>query len=230
MWKRVLEITLLGFSTAFLLLSIGVVVWYKYRPVNTTPLMLKRSWEYGYTLPISHKETWITLSDFSPELVHAVIQSEDARFWQHNGFDYEEISKMLEQHKNNGTIWRGCSTLSQQTAKNVFTLGSNTYFRKAIEAYFTVLIEVIWGKERILEVYLNIAETGAGLYGLPAASRTYYHKDVGKVNLKEACALAICLPNPLHRDPQWAYTQDAYHIEQLYERCLCNYNLKYTLP
>ena len=129
MWKRVLEIILLWFSTAFLFLSIGVVVWFKTaflflsigvvvwfknHPITTTPFMLKRSWEYGYTLPISHKETWITLSDFSPELVHAVIQSEDARFWQHNGFDYEEISKMLEQHKNNGTIWRGCSTLSQQ--------------------------------------------------------------------------------------------------------------------
>ncbi len=219
MWKRVLEIFFLWFSTAFLFLSIGVVVWFKNHPITTTPFMLKRSWEYGQQLHTTKQPSWVALSDFSPALVHAIIQSEDARFWQHNGFDYEEMEQMLKQHKSHEPGWRGCSTLSQQTAKNVFTFGSNTYFRKVIEAYFTALIEVIWGKERILEVYLNIAETGTGLYGLPAACRTYYHKDVSKVNLKEACALAVCLPNPLHRDPQWAYTQDAYHIERLYERC-----------
>ena len=215
MWKRVLEIFFLWFSTAFLFLSIGVVVWFKNHPITTTPFMLKRSWEYGQQLHTTKQPSWVALSDFSPALVHAIIQSEDARFWQHNGFDYEEMEQMLKQHKSHEPGWRGCSTLSQQTAKNVFTFGSNTYFRKVIEAYFTALIEVIWGKERILEVYLNIAETGTGLYGLPAACRTYYHKDVSKVNLKEA----VCLPNPLHRDPQWAYTQDAYHIERLYERC-----------
>ena len=205
MWKRVLEIFFLWFSTAFLFLSIGVVVWFKNHPITTTPFMLKRSWEYGKHLHITQQPAWVELSNFSPALIHAIIESEDARFWQHNGFDYNEINRMLEQHKNDG--------------KNVFTLGSNTYFRKAIEAYFTVLIEVIWGKERILEVYLNIAETGTGLYGLPAACRTYYHKDVSKVNLKEACALAVCLPNPLHRNPQWAYSQEGYHIERLFERC-----------
>ncbi len=219
MWKRVLEIFFLWFSTAFLFLSIGVVVWYKYRPVTITPLMLKRSWKYEQHLHTTQQPAWVELSNFSPTLIHAIIQSEDARFWHHNGFDYNEINMMLKQHKSDGTIWRGCSTLTQQTAKNVFTFGSNTYFRKVIEAYFTVLMEIIWGKERILEVYLNIAETGMGLYGIPAACHTYYHKDVSKVNLKEACALAVCLPNPLHRDPQWAYSQDGYHIERLFERC-----------
>lgn len=224
MWKRVLEIILLWFSTAFLFLSIGVVVWFKNHPITTTPFMLKRSWEYGRHLHTTQQPAWVELSNFSPALIHAIIESEDARFWQHNGFDYNEINRMLEQHKNDGTTWRGCSTLTQQTAKNVFTFGSNTYFRKAIEAYFTVLMEIIWGKERILEVYLNIAETGMGLYGIPAACNTYYHKNADEINLKEACALAVCLPNPIHRDPQWAYKHDAYHMEQLYDRCQRNYS------
>lgn len=219
MWKKLLILLFVWFSAAFLCTSIGVVVWFKYHPITTTPMMLLRSLRYGAHYPGSQGQTWVRLADMSPLLVQAVIQSEDARFWQHNGFDYEEMSAMLEQHKSNGKALRGCSTISQQTAKNVFTSGSNNYLRKAYEAYWTVLIEAIWGKERILEVYLNVAETGMGMYGLPAACQTYYRKKVGDINLKEACALAVCLPNPLQRNPQWAYQYHTYQMEALYERC-----------
>lgn len=138
----------------------------------------------------------------SADKIRAVIASEDGRFLEHHGFDFREMRKMLEEHLEKGKRIRGCSTISQQTAKNCFTFCSDTWFRKGVEAYYTVLIEYIWGKERIMEVYLNIAETGDGLFGAGAAARRYYGKDASQLTRRQAAAIACVLPDPLHRTPE----------------------------
>lgn len=160
--------------------------------------MLKRS--------IQHKEArilrkWVPLEAVSPALIQAVIASEDNRFAEHHGFDRKELEKMWAAHKEQGKKIRGCSTISQQVAKNVFTFGSNTWVRKAIEAYWTVLIETIWGKRRIMEVYLNIAETGPDLFGVEMAAQHYYGKKARDIDRKQACSIATSLPSPIDRGP-----------------------------
>ena len=141
------------------------------------------------------------LERISPEMIKAVIASEDNRFAQHNGFDTTEIRKMFHQHAHHGKKLRGCSTISQQTAKNVFTTCADTGWRKIVEAYYTFLIEKIWGKRRIMEVYLNVAETGKGLYGVEAAAQRYFGKSAAKLSASEAARIAACLPSPLKRRP-----------------------------
>ena len=110
---------------------------------------------------------------------------------------------MKQEHMFDGTPIRGCSTISQQTAKNCFTFCSHTWLRKGIEVYYTVLIEWIWGKDRIMEVYLNVAEFGPHLYGIEAAAQRYYSISAADLTLADATSLVCCLPNPLHRDPDW---------------------------
>jgi len=148
-------------------------------------------------------------------MIYAVITAEDQRFFQHNGFDYKELSQMKQEHFFDGSPIRGCSTISQQTAKNCFTWCSKTWLRKGIEAYFTVLIEKIWGKERILEVYLNVAEMGPGIYGAEAAARHYFNISASDIKRADAASLACCLPNPLHRDPDWAKCHMAKRLAQI---------------
>ena len=137
--------------------STSWVLLYKWVPVKLTPLMLKRGvqnfWEKSYKTT----RTWIDIKDISPVMVHAVMASEDGRFMEHGGFDLKELQKMSKEHKTKGRKIRGCSTISQQVAKNCFTFCGHSMWRKAFEAYYTVLIEIFWGKERIMEVYLNIA-------------------------------------------------------------------------
>lgn len=179
-------------------ISLLLVTALKWVPVRYTPLMLKRSIQHK---EIRTQQRWVPLEEVSPALIQAVIASEDNRFAEHRGFDRKELEKMWADHKEKGKKIRGCSTISQQVAKNVFTSGSQTWIRKAVEAYWTVLIEKIWGKRRIMEVYLNVAETGPGLYGMEAAARHYYGKSAKDIDRKQACALAACLPAPLDRAP-----------------------------
>lgn len=200
--KRFFKFLFIKLPLAFIGLSLLLVVATKWLPVLVTPLMVKRSIEYKEDKDFHTRKRWVSLEKISPAMGKAVIASEDNRFMEHNGFDTKEIRKMLEDHKEKGKRIRGCSTISQQTAKNVFTLCSDTWFRKAYEAYFTVLIELIWGKERILEVYLNVAETGKGLYGVEAASRKYFDKKSSELTIYEAASLAACLPNPITRTPK----------------------------
>jgi monofunctional biosynthetic peptidoglycan transglycosylase len=127
--------------------------------------------------------------------------AEDQRFFSHNGFDWIELAKMKGEHDKFGKPVRGCSTISQQVAKNCFTFGSHTWMRKAIEAYYTVLIETLWGKERILEVYLNVAETGRGLFGVESACQRFFGCSASDVTIDDAAALACVLPKPLTRTP-----------------------------
>ncbi len=200
--RRLLRTVLVWIPLSLAIFSLAQVLLLKYVPVKVTPLMIKRTFQNirkdGYRI----QQEWTRLDDISPAMIQAVIASEDGRFLEHHGFDFREMRKMLEEHLEKGKRIRGCSTISQQTAKNCFTFCSDTWFRKGVEAYYTVLIEYIWGKERIMEVYLNIAETGDGLFGAGAAARRYYGKDASQLTRRQAAAIACVLPDPLHRTPE----------------------------
>ena len=135
------------------------------------------------------------MDEISRHMQLAVIASEDQNFANHGGFDFKAIQKAMDDNRSGRKI-RGASTISQQTAKNVFLFPSRTYFRKGLEAYFTFLIEIIWSKERILEVYLNSIEMGKGVYGVQAASQHWFKKDAVNLSPYEAAAIAAVLPNP----------------------------------
>ncbi len=141
---------------------------------------------------------WRGLNQISPNLVNAAIAAEDARFCSHHGFDMEAIQKALDHNAEGGRL-RGGSTISQQTAKNAFLWQGGGYFRKGLEAWFTVLIEAIWGKRRIMEVYLNIAETGIGTYGVNAGAQRYFRHDAARLSAVEAARIAAVLPLPKKR-------------------------------
>ena len=185
----------------FVVASLVWVTLLKWVPVRVTPLMVRRSIEYAEVRDFHTRQRWRSLEKISPEMVKAVIACEDNRFGEHNGFDWEEFGKMWKEHFDKGKKIRGCSTISQQTAKNVFTWGTQTWARKALEVYWTFLIENIWGKERIMEVYLNVAEMGRGLYGAEAAAREYFDCHAADLTRSQAVAIAVCLPRPLVYSP-----------------------------
>ena len=177
-------------------LSILSVIIFKWVPVPFTPLMITRIIEFkldGNDAICSHK--WVPLEQISPNLQKAVIASEDGNFLKHNGFDFKAMQKAFK-NNNKGRKLKGGSTISQQTAKNVFLWQGRSYIRKGLEAYFTVLIELIWGKERIMEVYLNSIEMGNGVYGAQEAARHWYSKTATNLTPREAAGIAAILPNP----------------------------------
>jgi len=177
-------------------ISIGLVILFKFIPVPFTPLMFIRTFEQiGSNDKVVWKRDWISIDEMGTSIQKAVIASEDGKFTTHNGFDVKAIEKA---YKNNqrGRKVKGGSTISQQTAKNVFLWPGRSYLRKGLEAYFTVLIEVVWGKERIMEVYLNSIEMGNGIYGIEAASQHWFNKSAKKLTKAEAAAIAAILPNP----------------------------------
>lgn len=154
--------------------------------------------QYSQDKEIIFKKDWVSMDKISIHLQRAVISSEDQNFVNHHGFDFEAIEKAYTYNKNKtgSKPAHGASTISQQTAKNVFLWQGRTYVRKALEAYFTVLIEIIWSKERILEVYLNVIEMGDGIYGAEAASQHYFRVSAKNLSKKQAAAIAAILPNP----------------------------------
>lgn len=164
--------------------------------------MLKRTIENAANQDYRNRQAWTSKENISPVLIDAILLTEDQRFYSHNGFDFQELRKMKKEHLTNGKDIRGCSTISQQVAKNCFTFGSHTWLRKGIEAYYTALIEILWGKERILEVYLNIAETGRGVFGMEAACQRYFGTPASEISVSDAAALACVLPKPLTRTPE----------------------------
>jgi monofunctional biosynthetic peptidoglycan transglycosylase len=177
-------------------LSTLIVLIFKFVPVPITPLMVIRVLEQkmeGKEAILSH--TWVPIEDISMNLQKAVIASEDQKFLTHYGFDVEAIQKARKSNAK-GKRLRGGSTISQQTAKNVFLWPGRSYIRKGLEAYFTLLIEFIWGKERIMEVYLNSIEMGNGVYGVQEASRVWYRKEAQNLSKYEAAGIAAILPNP----------------------------------
>lgn len=198
MWKRIKKVILLIVS-AFFILSLAIVMLYKYVPVFWTPLMISRSIEFRGDNTFRTEKEWVKIEDISDELIKAVIASEDNLFDEHNGFDWEQIRKAIDDHRNKGKKLRGASTISQQTAKNVFLIPSRSFLRKGFEAYFTVLIELLWSKERIMEVYLNVAEMGKGIYGAQAAAERHFKKEASELSRWESCLIAACLPKPLDR-------------------------------
>ena len=202
MIKRILEILLIYLPATFLVLSISLVFLYKWIPVRWTPLMLIRTVENHGNKGYRNIQNWVEITDVAPSLIEAVRISEDSRFYSHSGFDVREIQRMRYDHMAKGMAIRGCSTISQQVAKNCFTFCSRTLSRKLSEAYYTVLVELIWGKERILEVYLNVAETGRVLFGVEAACQRYFSCPASDLAVSDAAALACVLPKPLTRTPE----------------------------
>ena len=177
-------------------ISLFLVVFFKFVPVVFTPLMVIRAIENkvgGKEVFFSHD--WEPIENISTNLQKAVIASEDGTFLKHNGFDFTAMHKAYKSNERGRRI-KGGSTISQQTAKNVFLWQGRSYIRKGLEAYFTVLIELIWSKERIMEVYLNSIEMGDGVYGAQAATQHWYRKDATSLTPLEAAGIAAILPNP----------------------------------
>lgn len=197
--RWIFKFLLIKIPVAFIALTILWVLMLKWVPVWVTPLMISRSIEYRNDDSFKTHKKWRSYENISPELAKAVIASEDNLFADHNGFDWKEMKKAIKEHQEKGKRLRGASTISQQTAKNVFLFPSRSFVRKAFEAYFTVLIELIWGKERIMEVYLNVAEMGKGIYGAEAAARQYFDKEASELTRRESSIIAACLPDPIDR-------------------------------
>lgn len=197
---RAWRLLLIKIPVGLLVFSLLWVLALKWVPVWVTPLMVQRAVCFSNDKTFRTYKTWVPYERISPELAKAVIASEDNLFVTHNGFDWKAINQAVEEHEKKGKRLRGASTISQQTAKNVFLLPSRSFVRKGLEAYFTVLIEFVWGKERIMEVYLNVAEMGRGVYGAEAAAAQFFGKDAERLSRHEACLLAACLPNPLRRN------------------------------
>ncbi|TDO09878.1 MULTISPECIES: monofunctional biosynthetic peptidoglycan transglycosylase [Halomonas] len=193
---RIVWRSLLGFVVG----SLVLVLLFRVVPVFGSMVMVERkvqSWIAGETLDIRHQwQPWPRLSDRAKL---AVIAAEDQRFPRHHGFDLAEMRRAWEASRNGGRL-RGASTISQQTAKNLFLWSGRSWLRKGLEAWFTLLIEALWPKQRILEVYLNIVEWDSGVFGLEAASRHYFGVSAAQLTEVQASRLAAILPDPRGRD------------------------------
>ena len=211
-------------AVALFVLSIVSTIIFRFVPVPFTPLMITRMGEQladGKSIKCS--KDWVSIDKISNNMPLAVLCSEDQLFMEHNGFDMKAIEKALEYNdKKKGKKLRGGSTISQQTAKNVFLWQGRSWLRKGLEAYFTLLIEVMWSKERIMEVYLNVIEMGDGIYGTEAAAQEYFQKSAAKLTAAQAALIAAVLPNPRKWSPanptgyikkkqQWILRQMGYH-------------------
>lgn len=187
---------LLKFILWFIGLTVLWVLIYRFVPVPYTPLMAIRSFENSDNDKFKLQHDWVPRKYISPYLELAVVCSEDQNFLKHNGFDYGAIKKAMDYNEKHTAKKRGASTISQQTAKNVFLWPGRSWIRKGFEVYFTFLIELLWPKERIMEVYLNSIEMGNGVFGAEAASQYWFNKPASKLSRANASALAAVLPNP----------------------------------
>ena len=195
---RLIKKILKWIVVAFFASTILSVVALRFLPVWVTPLMVIRCFQQvseGRSLKLSHD--WEPLENISPSLPVAVMASEDARFLEHHGFDYKAIEHAAKRNREHPEKRKlGASTISQQTAKNVFLWPGRSWTRKGFEAYFTVLIEVLWPKQRIMEVYLNSIEMGEGIYGAQAVAEEHFGKDAKDLTRSECALIAATLPNP----------------------------------
>jgi monofunctional biosynthetic peptidoglycan transglycosylase len=195
-WRRLLRWLLRG-ALAFVLVSLLAVLALRFLDPPTSAFMLARgiaAWradEAGYTL----RHRWVPIDRIAPTLPIALVAAEDQKFPYHHGFDLESIGKVLKASDGDAPT-RGASTISQQVAKNLFLWSGRSWVRKGLEAWFTALIELAWPKQRILEVYANVAEFGDGVYGAEAAAQHYYGKPAARLSAREAARLAAVLPNP----------------------------------
>ena len=195
LWKRIIGYAALGIA-GWVVLTCGAVLFFRFVPVPYSALMIQReitSWFSGKPHEIRHK--WVPLESIHPNMGLAVIAAEDQNFAEHFGFDWKAIEKAMA-HNERSKRKRGASTISQQTAKNVFLWESRSWVRKGFEVYFTLLIETFWSKKRILEVYLNSVEFGDGVYGAEAASQRFFRKPAKALRPGEAALMAAVLPSP----------------------------------
>lgn len=196
LWGRLLR-WLLASLAALVLLSALIVGSLRWVDPPTTAFMLQHQWSSRPaigTIPVNHE--WVPRQQISAHAALAMIAAEDQRFLDHRGFDFRSIRAAIDEYRDGGRL-RGASTLSQQVAKNVFLWPERSMTRKVTEAYLTVLIEALWPKERILEVYLNVAQFGPNVYGVGAASRIYFDKPAAELTAGEAALLAAVLPGPV---------------------------------
>ncbi|MBP7168255.1 MAG: monofunctional biosynthetic peptidoglycan transglycosylase [Bacteroidia bacterium] len=194
MLKKIFRFVLRTMLVLFLL-SIVMTIVYRFVPVPVTPLMIQRYFEMEDG---KIDKDWKSLEEISDNMPLAVVTAEDQKFEEHYGFDLEAIEKAVKYNeKHKGKKVKGASTISQQTAKNVFLWPGRSWVRKGLEVYFTFLIELFWSKERIMEVYLNVIEMGPGVYGTEAAAQHYFNKSAAKLTRSEAASIAAILPNPI---------------------------------
>ena len=187
-----LKLFLLSWQYSFML-----IVLYRVVPVPVTPLHLVRLVEQiGGSDEVRLNKSWRGIDYIGNNMIKATIVGEDLQFFEHYGFDFEQIYKAIESSINGGKKLRGASTISQQTAKNLFFTPSRSWIRKGLEFYITISIELLWNKRRILEVYLNIIEMGKGIYGAEAAANFYYNKSASELTKQEAASIVACFPNP----------------------------------
>jgi monofunctional biosynthetic peptidoglycan transglycosylase len=201
------------------LTSILAVAAFRWLPVPVTAFMIGERLAAGASPPLEQRHEWVPWPRISPHAAVAVIAAEDQMFLLHDGFDFAQIEKAMAD-AGRGKRLRGASTISQQVAKNLFLWPGQTWVRKGLEAWFTAWIELLWPKRRILEVYLNSAQFGRGIWGVEAASRTYFGKDSARLNRHEAALLAAVLPSPTRyrvvNSGPWVRSRQAWIVGQMY--------------
>jgi monofunctional biosynthetic peptidoglycan transglycosylase len=191
-WNLVFLFIILGFQ-----ISMFFIVLYRVMPVPVTPLHIVRIYEQLRDgKPMKLSKEWKSIDYVSDKFCLAVITAEDVKFIQHYGFDFDQIKNSIERGLKRGKKLRGASTISQQTAKNLFFTPKRSWIRKVPEVIVTLSLELLWTKKRILEVYINIIEMGDGIYGVEAAAQHYFHKSATKLTSRESALIAACLPNP----------------------------------
>ncbi len=187
-----LRLLLLGFQV-----SLFFIIIYRIVPVFITPLPIVRLFDQAFGEdPFRLKKDWVKIENIGQNIALATLTSEDPKFFKHYGFDFEQIYESINKNLAKGKKLRGASTITQQTAKNLFFTPKRSYIRKIAEIYVTIALELLWTKKRILEVYLNIIEMGKGVYGAEAAAQFHFHKSALKLTANEAAAIVACYPNP----------------------------------
>jgi monofunctional biosynthetic peptidoglycan transglycosylase len=189
-WRKLKRIVLILFIAHFVYL---IILRWVNPPFTIT---MFSTWVSTWGTDKQFHKTWADYSEISEFSKLAVLASEDQLFPDHNGFDFKSIEKAMKHNQKSKKI-RGASTISQQVAKNVFLWQGRSWLRKGLEVYFTFMIEKLWGKERILEVYLNVAQMGEATFGVEAAAQQYYHKSAASLNREQSAMIAACLPNPV---------------------------------
>lgn len=180
----------------FAVVSAALVLTLRWLPVPISGVMIEKLYAAGASSNYQLRYTWVSAKRISPHMKIAVVASEDQRFQEHFGFDFAAMTDAYAGYRS-GAKLRGASTITQQTAKNVFLWSGRSWVRKGLEAWFTLLLELLWPKQRILETYLNVAEFGPGVFGVEAAAQTYFGKPAALLGPREAALLAAVLPNPL---------------------------------
>ena len=200
----------------FFAISIVLTIIYRFVPPPITFLMVQRMVEQKMDgEKIKLKKDWVPIEEISSFMTRAAIASEDGRFLDHHGFDIEAMQKAYKYNQKSKRT-KGGSTITQQVAKNVFLWPARSYLRKGLEAYFTLLIEIFWSKERIMEVYLNCIEMGDGVYGIEAAAQHYFKKPAKELSKRESAAIAAILPNPR----KWSASKPNAYIQKRQYRIL----------